>query len=103
MLEGNSMAKKRGNAEGSIYLRKDGRWSAAYFVYGKRKYLYASTREEAAKKLREMQSRIDRGEFVEPSTVTVQHWLTIWLSEYAKHTVRPSTFSAYEGITLEII
>ena len=92
------MSKKRGNAEGSIYQRKDGRWSAAYFAQGTRKYLYAKTREEAAKKLRDIQSKIDHGEFVEPSALTVSTWLKTWLNEYAKHSVRASTYSAYEGI-----
>jgi len=92
------MAKKRGNAEGSIYQRKDGRWTAAYFAAGKRKYLYASTREEAAKKLRDIQSRIDSGMYVEPSAVTVNQWLTIWLREYAAQAVRPSTLAAHTNI-----
>ena len=92
------MSKKRGNAEGSIYQRKDDRWTAAYFVYGKRKYLYASTREEAAKKLRDVQSKIDNGIFVQPSAVTVNQWLTMWLREYAARAVRPSTLAAHINI-----
>lgn len=92
------MAKKKGNSEGSIYQRKDGRWTAAYFVNDKRKYLYASTREEAAKKLRDIQSKIDSGIFVEPSAVTVNQWLTMWIREYAARAVRPSTLSAHINI-----
>lgn len=92
------MAKRRGNNEGSIYQREDGRWTAAYYVQGKRKYVYAPTRDEVAKKLRDIQSKIDRGEFAEPSAVTVDMWLKTWLHEYALQSVRPSTYSAYEGI-----
>jgi integrase len=51
------MAKQRGNNEGSIYQRKDGRWTAA--VSGgrdksgrsKREYLYGKTRKEVAEEL----------------------------------------------------
>lgn len=92
------MSKKRGNAEGSIYQRTDGRWTAAYYAQGKRKYIYAPTRDEAAKKLRDIQSKIDRGEFVEPSALTVGMWLETWLHEYALQGLRPSTYSAYDGI-----
>jgi integrase len=92
------MAKKRGNAEGSIYQRKDGRWTAAYYVHNKRKYLYASTREETAKLLRENQSKIDSGIYVEPSAVTINQWLIIWLREYAAPAVRPSTLAAHTNI-----
>jgi hypothetical protein len=43
------MAKKRGNGEGSIYKRKDGRWAAKYTsVDGKRKEVYAKTFSDAA-------------------------------------------------------
>jgi integrase len=44
---------RRSNGEGSIAKRKDGRWSAAYTVGGKRKYVYGKTRKEAATKLRD--------------------------------------------------
>lgn len=92
------MSKKRGNTEGSIYQRTDGRWTAAYSVQGKRKYLYAQTREEAARKLRDIQAKIDRGEFVEPSALTVGQWLNVWLKEYAAPAVRPSTLAAHTGV-----
>lgn len=92
------MGKKNANNEGSLYQRKDGRWVAAYTASGKQKYLYASTREEAAKKLRDTLSRMDRGEYIEPSAVTVEQWLNIWLREYAAPSVRASTYGAHEGI-----
>ena len=47
-LRGN-MKKRRGRDEGSIYKRKDGRWVAVYTVEGKKRYIYAKTRKEAAR------------------------------------------------------
>ncbi len=90
--------KKNANNEGSLYQRKDGRWVAAYMTSTGRRYLYASTREEAAKKLRDTLSRLDRGEYVEPSAVTVAGWLNTWLREYAAPSVRASTYGAHAGI-----
>jgi hypothetical protein len=53
--EGKKMAKKRGNGEGTIYRRPDGRWCTQITVYvnGKRKRptLYGKTRKEVADKL----------------------------------------------------
>jgi len=92
------MAKKRGNNEGTVYQRKDGRWVGAYMIDTRRKYLYTETREEAAKKLRDTLSRLDRGEYVEPSAVMVAQWLNTWLKEYAAPSVRASTYGAHEGI-----
>jgi hypothetical protein len=49
------MAKKRGNGEGSIHRRKDGRWVGQYTVRAasgpKRKTVYGKTRAEVAAKL----------------------------------------------------
>ena len=47
--------KKRGNGEGTIYRRKDGKWATQYTVYTaegrKRKTLYGKTRSEVAARL----------------------------------------------------
>lgn len=45
------MARKRGNGEGSISRRKDGRWEGRYTVNGKRRGVYGTTRKEVADKL----------------------------------------------------
>src|ERR671917_2621450 len=46
---------RRGNGEGSIYRRKDGRWVGQYLVYTakgpKYRYLYGKTRAAVAEKL----------------------------------------------------
>ena len=49
---------KRGNNEGSIYKRKDGRWTGAVTIGGgraslQRKQFYGQTRQEVARKLTE--------------------------------------------------
>jgi integrase len=49
------VSRKRGNGEGSITKRKDGRWMARYTVQTakgpKRKHIYGKTRQEVAEKL----------------------------------------------------
>ena len=44
------MPKKRGNGEGSVYLRADGRWCASVSIDGgKRKSFYARRRVDVAR------------------------------------------------------
>ncbi len=50
-----SRSRKRGNNEGSIVKRSDGRWMARVTLDdGKRKNIYAKTRQEAARLLTEV-------------------------------------------------
>ncbi len=59
------MGKKRGNGEGTIYRRPDGRWCTQVTVYvnGRRKRptLYGKTRKEVAGKLAKATSDRDGG------------------------------------------
>ncbi len=53
---------KRGNGEGSISKRSDGRWEARYVGQdGRRRSLFAATRQEAADRLREALRARDHG------------------------------------------
>ena len=62
---------KRGNGEGSIYRRKDGRWAARYtlIVDGRsiRRWIYCNTREEAARRLREAIAARERAGCLSPT------------------------------------
>lgn len=55
------MAKRKGNQEGSLTLRKDGLWAAPVSHEGKRIAAYGKTREEARLKLRALQRKQDQG------------------------------------------
>ncbi|GEA15567.1 site-specific integrase [Moorella sp. E308F] len=98
------MARKRGNNEGTISKRKDGRWCAAITVgrteEGKQKriFFYGKTRQEVADKLAKALNDIKQGTFVEPDKLTVGEWLDTWLNEYVKPHVRPTTWGGYEYI-----
>jgi integrase len=59
--------KRRGNGEGTIYKRKDGRYEARYTVHTasgpKRRAIYGKTRAEVAEKLTKAMAERDKGEF----------------------------------------
>ncbi len=52
---------KRGNGEGSIYRRKDGRWTAEMSLEGgKSKFIYGKTRKEVQEKAQDQHCMSNR-------------------------------------------
>jgi integrase len=97
------MARKRGNNEGTIVKRQDGRWVASITlgrdpVTGKpkRAWFYGKTRQDVAEKLTKALQDRKQGTFVVPHKVTLGEWLDTWLWEYKKPSLRPTTFDNYE-------
>lgn len=88
--------KKRGNNEGTITRRKDGRWEARYMVQTptgpKRKTLYGKTRIEVSAKLTKAMADRDGGLVFDDGKITVGEFLDRWLSDAVSGTVRESTF-----------
>ncbi len=87
--------KRRGNNEGSIYQRGDGRWAATISVEGQRISRYSKTRQEAIKKLRELQRTQDQGLPIVMAQMLLKDYLAQWL-ESIQHRVRPKTLVDYE-------
>jgi len=85
--------------QGTVYRRPDGRWCAIVSEGGgKRKYLYAATEREVRRKLN-LRLRDQAGGL--PPTddrLTVAGFLTRWLEEVVKPSVRPLTYRSYERV-----
>lgn len=89
------MGKKRGNHEGSLYQRADGRWAAEISLpNGKRKVFYGKTRKEVEKKLRDALNDLEKGVLPPDGRQTVEQFLNYWLSA-VEHDIEPSTFRGY--------
>jgi integrase len=87
---------RRGNGEGTITRRKDGRWEARYYVQtangAKRKVLYGKTRAEARDKLaKALSGRID-GIVYDDENMTLGEYLDVWLKGSVLGSVRHSTY-----------
>lgn len=95
------MAMKRGHNEGSIYQRKDGRWTAAITIdrdaSGKvrKEYIYGKTRKEVAAQLTAKIAERNRGIILEPTKQTVGQFLDAWMTDVKKGSVRPTTYDTY--------
>jgi len=93
---------RRGNSEGSICQRKDGRWVARIhdgYSNGKRhrKSIYGETRKEVQEKLTRALRAQQLGLPVESDRLTVGAWLTQWLKMQKPPATKPKTYEAYEG------
>jgi integrase len=88
---------RRSNGEGSVYQRSDGRWCASIRLGGKRRTVYGRSRQEAARRLGELQRAAHQGRLVAPSRLTLGAYLTMWLDA---HSVRlgPATRAVYEDV-----
>ena len=90
---------KRGNNEGSITKRKDGRWMGRVTVPGgKRVAVYGKTRKEVAEAIAKMLSDVRQG-LPLGDRATMSEFLMRWLEDSARPSVRRRTFEGYEQIT----
>jgi integrase len=90
---------RRGNGEGSITKRKDGRWMARYILETstgpKRKAVYGKTRKEAFDKLTEAQAARNSGALTfDAEELTVGKYLDRWL-ESTRDSVKPVSWENY--------
>ena len=91
-------AGRRGNGEGTILRRADGRWAAGIVVEYRRKWIYGKTRREVADLLRKVQGDIAEGRPVVNERLTVEDYMNRWLCEVAKQRTRPMTWRGYEHL-----
>jgi integrase len=92
------MPGKRGNSEGSIVKRADGRWMARITLEGGvRKTFYAKTRQEAARRLAAAIRDRDTGIPIVGERQTVEQYFSSWLSDI-RPTIRPRSWVRYEEL-----
>lgn len=97
------MANRRKHGDGSIHLRKDGRWEGRYVVgrdekgFPITKNVLAKTKEECAAKLEQLRERLQKPAADQPKPrILLGDWLDLWYQEYKKANLRPNTQMSYE-------
>lgn len=89
--------KKRGNNEGSITKRSDGRYMARVTLPdGTRRTFYGTTRKEAADKLAVALRDLQRGIAPPKGAQTVEKFLADWIANVVTPSVRPRTLGSYK-------
>ena len=100
------MARRRSNGEGTLTLRKDGRWECTimdgFQPDGKRKYksFYGKTQAEVKKKRNEYIRLKEAGIFIEKEYL-VPEWADMWYENH-KDNIKPTTQENYT-YTLKIL
>ena len=91
------MARRRGNGEGSIRRRVDGRWEGRYTIHTdegrKQKAVYGKTRKEVAEKLTDVMAGRDKGLIFDAGKLTVGEHLEQWLADVVKPSASHRTYS----------
>ncbi len=100
---------RRGNNEGSIYQRSDGRWAgvatAGYNENGKtiRKTVYGKSRLEVVDKLNKLMNKISSNNYEYIENTTIGEMMNEWLLVFKKMQVSPRTFEhTYRNFKLHI-
>jgi integrase len=97
------MTKRRGNGEGNITLRNDGRWVARYTVETptgpkprKTISIYGKTRKEVADKLAAALADRNKGLTFDAEGLTVAEYLDRWLAS-TRDSVKPVSWERYRS------
>lgn len=89
--------RKRGNNEGSVYQRLDGRWVGAVSLdNGKRKAYYGKTRSVVAAKVARALHEFQQGITPADDRLTVRAFMSLWLAG-RKDVLRYNTHRDYES------
>ena len=98
------MARKRKNGEGTVRLRKDGRWEGRIVIgydengLPKTKNVLAKTKGECIEKLKALKSTITPDTPIKlKADMPFGEWLDHWYETYCKPNARPATQRTYEG------
>lgn len=97
MAKGMAKGRRRGNGEGSVSQRTDGRWETriSLDVPPWRKSFYFRTEPEAIQKLKEVHRDVLLGRPVAPERHTLARFMEWWLENSVKPNLAPSTYSQY--------
>lgn len=89
---------RRGNGEGSVRLRADGRWKARVTMPdGRRKSLFGASRAEVARRLSEATADRDKGIYAPiDDRQTLGVYLVAWLETMRPPAVKSGTWDRYE-------
>ena len=98
------MAKRRGNGEGSLRKRSDGRWEGRYTAgmdpnTGKpiSRNVLGKTQAETREKLKAAIQQAEQVDVTQYEKYTVGQWANVWFETYAKPNIRESTALYYQN------
>ena len=98
------MAKRRGNGEGSIRKRKDGRWEGRYTVGTDpetgaplSRNVLGKTQAEVMEKLKSAIAQTETIDVTRSEQYTLGEWISTWFEVYSKPHIRETTANYYKN------
>jgi len=101
--EGIKIAKRRKNGDGTLRLRKDGRWEGRVVIdYNEKgqpitKCVTAKTKTECSAKLEKLKDQCGRSSDKIKPDMPFGDWIDFWYQTYCRHTLRITTRTDYEN------
>jgi len=99
------LGRKRKNGEGTVRLRKDGRWEGRVVIgyddkgLPKTKNVLAKTKTECVDRLKKLQAEVEKpAPNRSKADMPFGGWVEHWYETHSKPAIRPSTQRYYEGI-----
>lgn len=98
------MAKKnhRHKGEGTIVKRKDGRYMGQITLFTdprthkqERQTVYGYTSQEVQEQMDQLKHEKLMGTLIQPNRLTLEEWLTVWMNEYKRTSLKPTTWQSY--------
>lgn len=93
----------RGRGEGTVYQLPSGKWRGQLTVEtdpltgaSRRISVSGESQKEVIQKLTHLKTDLQKGSLMKPTDITVSEWMSIWLTEYMKPHLRPTTWDSYE-------
>ena len=84
------------HGEGSVFMRKDGRWVARITLpNGKKKTVYCKSEKEAERARRKMLSELEQGTLATGPQQLLKVYLEQWIEQAHKSSIRVSTYNMY--------
>ncbi|MEO8541356.1 MAG: tyrosine-type recombinase/integrase [bacterium] len=93
---------RRGNYEGTIRQRPDGKWEGAVQINGRRYWIRAISQAETRRGLADLRQKHATGELVPPSRLSVAQHLDTWLSVTVAG-LRPKTQADYAWVCRQFL
>lgn len=94
--------KRRAKGGGSVFQRKDGRWSGSVDLGGaigvkRRKFVYGDTKKQVEERVRQLVNHVADGSPPQSRSPQLAAFLVQWLKA-VRPTLRPSTYESYEYV-----
>lgn len=96
------MSRKRGQNEGSVYKRKDGRWVGQVTVQSRPISKYFKTAREAREWVKVYRDQVEAGLTLDGAKMTISAFFEIWLGAM-QTSLRPKTLIQYRQIVRQHI